>query len=62
MRWVTLRFTHPTFLKKFRADPECKNFIFAIAKKHFSHSGKIRLLLSQQYCPASPCKCGIFAT
>ncbi|QTA88572.1 Uncharacterized protein dnm_046190 [Desulfonema magnum] len=27
--------------EKFRPDPECKNFIFAIAKKHFSHSGEI---------------------
>ncbi|WP_207683277.1 hypothetical protein [Desulfonema magnum] len=27
--------------EKFRPDPECKNYIFAIAKKHFSHSGEI---------------------
>ncbi|QTA84681.1 Uncharacterized protein dnm_006800 [Desulfonema magnum] len=30
-----------TLRKDHRSDPECKNFIFASAKKHFSHSGKI---------------------
>ncbi|QTA93127.1 Uncharacterized protein dnm_092240 [Desulfonema magnum] len=25
----------------FRTEPECKNFIFALAKKHFSHSGEL---------------------
>ncbi|WP_207682562.1 hypothetical protein [Desulfonema magnum] len=28
------------YKKKFQADPECKNYIFAIAKKYFSHSGE----------------------
>ncbi|QTA90166.1 Uncharacterized protein dnm_062270 [Desulfonema magnum] len=26
--------------KEHRTEPECKNYIFAVAKKHFSHSGK----------------------
>ncbi|QTA93336.1 Uncharacterized protein dnm_094370 [Desulfonema magnum] len=33
-------FNTDSLIKKFRADPECKNCIFALAKKHFSHSGK----------------------